>query len=306
MSSILSFPIERQAIRLVETARSLPPVFPYMAHAPSASDAVVQTLPHPSKFNDHASSSDWIPMSCGNRGTIIDESDIVSLPPPVQRYFQAVGVVGKPRVASFSCIMEGQIRNSADSPWMPIVMRQYNRLDNPARVVYIESPGKPMAGIDSFIEGSGRMLIKLFGLVTITDSRGAEMSQSALVTFINDLVLCPVGYFSLPLEWKPIDDRRSLMRLSHAGMTVTAELIIDESGRMLNWAGGDRYAYVKGKLLSDRWSTPFSEKQQELAGLRIPVSGVGVHDYDGSSYIYIELNSIRNLTLNANSLPIGN
>jgi hypothetical protein len=184
-----------------------------------------------------------------------------------------------------------------------MVMRQFNRVDQPSRIVYIESPGTPMAGIDSLIEGKGRMLIRLFGLVTLSDVQGPEMSQSALVTFLNDLVLCPAAYFSVPLEWKSIDGERCALRLSWAGMMVTAELEVDETGRLRNWTSADRYADVKGQVLPDRWSTPFSESMQEIEGCLVPSSGKGIHDYDGNPYVYVELDRIHDLLLNATWLP---
>lgn len=250
-----------------------------------------------------ADSDGWIRIAHDRPGTVITREAIDMLPEPARRYFHAARVEGRPRPSRFSIIMEGRIRNSAASPWMPIVMRQFNRVDVPARVVYIESPGTPMAGIDSFIEGQGRMLIRLFGVLTLTNAQGAAMSQSALVTFLNDLVLCPAACFSLPLEWKAIDERRVALRLRWAGMTVTAELHIDERGRLRNWLSNDRYAEVQGRQLPDRWSTPFSETQQELAGFMIPAAGQGVHDYDGQPFVYVKLDHIHDLVLEPYGLP---
>ncbi|MCX7776139.1 MAG: hypothetical protein N2067_08575 [Spirochaetaceae bacterium] len=252
----------------------------------------------------HETDSDgWIRIAHDRPGTVITREAIDMLPEPVRRYFHAAQVEGKARPSSFSIIMEGRIRNDADARWMPMVMRQFNRVDVPARIVYIESPGTPMAGIDSFIEGKGRMLIRLFGFLTLTDAQGAAMSQSAMVTFLNDLVLCPAACFSVPLEWKAIDGERVALRLCWAGMTVTAELHIDERGRLRNWLSNDRYAEVKGRQLPDRWSTPFSENQQELAGFMIPAAGQGVHDYDGKPFVYVELDHIHDLVLEPEGLP---
>lgn len=247
--------------------------------------------------------SEWILIACKEPGSVITQEEIDILPKPAQRYFALSRVVGKPRPRSFSIIMEGRIRNGPTSRWMPIRMRQFNRVDHPSRIVYIESPGTPMAGIDSFVNGQGRMLIRMFGFVTLSDVQGREMSQSALVTFLNDLVLCPAAYFSVPLEWKHIDGQRCALRLSWAGMTVTAELEVDETGRLRNWTSADRYAEVKGKILPDRWSTPFSEHVQEIEGCLIPSSGKGFHDYDGNPYVYVELDRIHDLLLNATGLP---
>lgn len=270
-----------RALRLVEQVRNLPPDY---GSAQNTEEG-------------------WIQMPWAIPGTTITAEDVEVLPDPVRRYFLMARVVGKRRPGSFSIVLEGRIRNSGDSPWMPIIMRQFNRIDNPARIVFIEAVGKPMAGVDSLVCGEGRMLIKLFGIIKISDSAGKEMAQSALVTFLNDLVMCPAACFSLPLFWKVLSETNVLVRFKHAGMTVTAELAIDRGGRVRNWTSSDRYADVKGESIPDRWATPFSEDQIEQAGLSIPASGSGIHDYNGNPFTYVELDRISNLTLDSRALP---
>ncbi len=207
-------------------------------------------------------------------------------------------MVGKPRIDSFSFSLEGRIRRGPESAWMPVVARQYNLLSEPSRVFYIRGLKAPLAGIDSYVGGRGRMFIKLLNLFTVADSRGPEMDRSGLVTFLNDLLVCPLAYFSVPASWRQLDDRRAELSLSHAGYTVRAALSFDAQGRLLDWESADRFAEVKGRMLPDRWSTPMSG-WGEVSGLRIPVAGTGVHDYGGGPFTYIELTGIRNLAWNA-------
>ncbi len=85
-------------------------------------------------------------------------------------------------------------------------------------------------------------------------------------------------------------------------MAVSAVMTVDAEGRPVNWRTEDRYAEVKGRNLKDRWSTPF-EGTEELAGLRIPEKGAGIHDYDGTPYVYVELDRVHDLVLDARGLP---
>jgi hypothetical protein len=277
--------MEKQALRYVAAARSAPPAF-------SALDTPSAPL----------GDSLWVASAAGLPGSVIREDEIDALPPAARRYFRYAGVAGRERIASFSLILKGRIRNGPEEAWMPLTMRQYNRVDAPARVVYLESTKPPMAGVDSFVAGSGRMQIKVMNLIRVADSKGPEMSVSALVTFLNDLVLCPLAYFSLPLRWRHVDDRHAELAFSYAGMDVKALLTVDEEGRLLDWSTEDRYADIKGVSVKDNWSTPFGE-YGELAGLRLPMKGAGIHDYDGKPYVYVELDHIAGLTLNAESLP---
>jgi len=238
-----------------------------------------------------------LPAEQGREG-LITAADLSPLPPVVRRYLEYSGVVGKPRIDSFSFTLEGRIRRGPEDTWMPVVARQYNLLSEPSRVFYIRGLRIPMAGIDSYMSGRGRMFIKLLNLFTVADSRGPEMDRSGLVTFLNDLLVCPLAYFSVPVSWRQLDDRRAELSLSHAGHTVRAVLSFDAEGRLLDWESADRFAEVKGRMLPDRWSTPMTG-WGEVSGLRIPVAGAGVHDYGEGPFTYIELTAIRDLAWNA-------
>ena len=233
---------------------------------------------------------------------VITEADLQSLPPLVQQYFEFARVVGKPRIDSFGFVMEGRIRQSRDAAWMPFVSRQYNDLRKPSRVYYINAKNSPMTGIDSYLDGKGRMHIKLFNLVTVGDSTGPEMDRAALVTFLNDLMVSPNAYFSVPVQWRQIDDSRAELSLTHADMTVTATLTFDGEGRIVHWESSDRYAEIDGAFLPDRWSTPI-EEYGELRGMRVPAKARGVHDVDGNPYTYVELNRLTALEWNPTALP---
>jgi hypothetical protein len=241
-----------------------------------------------------------LPPSSGESG-IITEADLVGLPPIVQQYFRYSQVVGKPRISSFAFTMEGRIRQSADSDWMDLTSRQYNYLPEPSRVYYIRGRW-PMTGLDSYVDGKGRMQIKLLNLFTIADASGPEMDVSGLVTFMNDLILCPLGYFSLPVEWRQVGDLQAELTLSDRGLTATALVTFDAQGRIVDWETDDRYAEVDGEQLPDRWSTPMTD-YGEVNGLRIPISGRGVHNFDGEPYTYVELDRIANLEWNVDELP---
>ena len=245
----------------------------------------IETLPEPSR-----------PV------TLITERELENLPPVVQRYFKFSGVLGKPRIDSFGIVMEGRIRQTKDSKWMSMVSRQYNSLSHRARVYFVCGKGTPMSGVDSYVNGKGRMEIKLFNLVSIADVSGPEMDKSALVTFLNDLVFCPTAYFSLPVEWKQIDTNHASISLSNESITVKATITFGSDGRIVNWESDDRFADVNGEQRRDIWSTPV-ERYEKIEGLCVPASAHAVHNFDGNAYTYVELDKIRNLVCNIDTLP---
>lgn len=242
-----------------------------------------------------------LPTPQPRRGTIT-EADIADFPPIVQRYFRFSQVVGKPRIDSFGVVTEGRIRRSRDAKWMTLESQQHNLLSHPARIYYVRATGTPMSGVDSYVDGVGRMRIKLFNLIPLADVGGSEMSRSGLVSFLNDLIFCPLAYFSVPMEWRRVDEQQAELSFTDHGMTVRAVLSFDKDGRLLNWESDDRYAEVKGTQLPDRWSTPMTQ-YAELHGLRIPVSGRGIHNYDGEPFSYVELSRVTRLVPGSTALP---
>ncbi len=95
----------------------------------------------------------------------IGDADLAHLPAPVQRYLRGAGVVGQPRVRNFRVRMHGRIRSGPGARWMPLTAEQYNFVDKPARLFYLNavdahdsgagiSPIRRIVGLDDR-EGSG-------------------------------------------------------------------------------------------------------------------------------------------------------
>jgi hypothetical protein len=278
---------------MVDAANALPanalPVNPLPENATEPSQTAADAAP-------------WVSMSVKPVGSPVTEADLAALPEPVRRYFRHTGVIGKPRIAAFALTLRARLRDSAEAPWRTVVMRQYNRVDAPARVVLIAMQGMPVSAVDSYVAGRGRMHITLANALPIADSAGAEMDSSALVTFLNDLVFCPLAAFSLPLRWQAIDDAHAKLSLTDGGRTVTALLTFADDGRLVDWQSDDRYADVKGSALKDHWSTPMT-REAVVSGLIVPVAGEAIHDYDGKPFVYVDLESVEHLDLGAKALP---
>jgi hypothetical protein len=63
------------------------------------------------------------------RSAPVTEADLAGVPPVVQRYFQFVGAVGRPRVWSYRLSFRGELRNDADSRWMTMRADQQSFVD---------------------------------------------------------------------------------------------------------------------------------------------------------------------------------
>jgi hypothetical protein len=223
----------------------------------------------------------------------VTDADLAHLPPPVQRYLRAVGVVGQPRVANYRVRMHGRIRSARDGRWMPFASEQYNVVHPAARMFYLDATmfAIPVQGYHRYVGASASMRVKAAALVPVATEAGPEMTQSETVTLFNDMCLmAPATLIDPAIEWAVVDADHVRARFTNAGHTIHAELSFDAAGLLTNFVSDDRYqAATNGsgpKLL--RWSTPIPG-YRTYGSVRLAAGGEGRwHDPDGE-YAYIEL-----------------
>ena len=86
---------------------------------------------------------------------------------------KGAGVVGKPRPRLVRLTQAGLLRTAPDQAYMPATAQQYFQTDAMAfvwRVRVTMARALPIAGRDSFVDGRGRMIIKLGSLVPLAVS----------------------------------------------------------------------------------------------------------------------------------------
>src|SRR4051812_3574687 len=122
----------------------------------------------------------------------VTDADVAGLPPAAAHYLRAMGVLGRPRTWSLRAHFVGRFRRRPDQPWMPLNAWQYNSAVGVARLFRGRlGVGRvlPMWGLDTYRGGTGRMLGKALGLVTVADGTGPGFDIGELTTWLNDAVL---------------------------------------------------------------------------------------------------------------------
>jgi hypothetical protein len=190
----------------------------------------------------------------------VTEADLDALPAPAARYLRAMGVVGRPRTWSFRAHLTGRFRRRPDQPWMPLDAWQYSSAIEMARFFRMRllvGHAVPMWGWDTYRHGSGRMLGKALGLVTVADGSGPEFDVSELTTWLNDAVLLAAGMLLRPrITWASSGDDAFRVSVADAGVTASAEVLLDADGRPRDFRSDDRWADLPGGLVRAVWSTP--------------------------------------------------
>jgi hypothetical protein len=223
----------------------------------------------------------------------ITDADLSHLPAPVQRYLNAAGVVGQPRVHNLRARMHGRFRNGTEARWIPLTIEQYNFFDEPARLFYLNGSmlTVPVQGYHRYVGPSATMRVKAARLVPVANASGNEMDQSETVTMFNDMcVLAPATLINPAITWEPVDARTARATFANASHTIRSEVLFNEEGELTNFWSDDRYQdSADGKNVRKvRWSTPL-RPYRSFGSVRLASGGEARWHEPGGEYAYIEL-----------------
>ncbi|GAB3201888.1 hypothetical protein GCM10027261_37510 [Geodermatophilus arenarius] len=225
----------------------------------------------------------------------VTEDDLAGLPSAAVRYLEAMGVVGRPRTWSLRAHWTGRFRLGPDRPWMPCDAWQYNAAEEVARLYRMRllvGGVVPMWGWDTYRHGTGRMLGKALGLVTVADGSGPEFDRGELVTWLNDAVLLAPAVLLHPrTRWEDRGEDRFAVSVTDAGRTVSAVVALDGSGRPLDFRTGDRWADLPGGPVRTPWSTPV-RGWTVVGGRPRMTGGSAVWHLPEGEYVYGEMTPV--------------
>ena len=189
--------------------------------------------------------------------SMLTENDLQHLPEPVKKYIRYTGCIGKPKVNNFYLQFQGKIRKDDQSEWMPFSSEQYNFMNVPTRLFFMNAVMKkmPVAGYHSFQNGHAFMDIRLLSLFKVQYQDGRDMNTAETVTFFNDMCcMAPATLIDKRISWELTDSNSVKAIFTNNGITISADLFFNKTGELVNFKSSDRYNTNAGKKLP--WSTP--------------------------------------------------
>lgn len=223
----------------------------------------------------------------------VTEADLVRLPVVVAHYVRNSGAVGRPRVVGFRTRMHGRIRSAPGAAWMPFTGEQVNTVGHDSTRLFSMDAvmgGLPVDVLHTFVGPEARMQVRLLGAVSMVDVTGPEMARSETVTMFNDLcVMAPAALVDESIEWREIDGHRVEGTYSNGVETVTATLVFDDEGDLIDFVSDDRSrAEANGTtFVRTRWSTPLSA-YREFEGRRVSTDDQGRWHLPDGTFTYLE------------------
>ncbi len=226
---------------------------------------------------------------------IITGTDLLPLPPPVQRYLRAAGVLGRPKPRSMRIRFRGEIRGF-DGPWMPFTTVQVNRFDVPERHFWMDATmkGLPTKGLHSYKDGTARMTIKPLGAFAVQDLSGPALDKAETVTWFNDLcLLAPAALIDPRITWEVLDDRSARAIFTHRDIVISADLFFDAQDRLVDFISDDRVALMpSGTFEQLRFSTPCNT-HVVMDGVRVVGHGDAVYLRPDGPFTYGRFNLLE-------------
>jgi hypothetical protein len=154
----------------------------------------------------------------------------------------------------------------------------------------------PTKGLHQYDDGKAGMRIKLLGAIPVQEIKGPVLDTTETVTWFNDLCLfAPGALIDRRISWRAIDDRRAEATFVHKGIRISAVLVFDPQGRLVDFISDDRsYLAPDGALVRKRFSTP-SRDHRIINSIRVPGHGEAVWQLDNGPFTYgrFELTSLQ-------------
>lgn len=209
----------------------------------------------------------------------VTSAEIATLPEPAQRYLGFMRVLGRPRDWSFRLAFTGRFRTGPQQRWMKCETWQYNSRPALARIFHIRirfGELVSVVGRDTYVDGRGRMLVRLMDLFTIQDGTGEEYDTGELVTYLNDAVLIAPSMLLAPeVSFAGAGPDSFGLSLADHGRTVSALVTVGGDGAPRDFSTTDRFCSDPehpGQLMRARWTTPVSG-WQFANGRPLPTGG---------------------------------
>jgi hypothetical protein len=225
--------------------------------------------------------------------SLVTEADLTRLPETVQRYLRVTGTVGQPRVHHVRVAWRGRIRATPNDPWMAFTAEQHNFIAEPARFFLMDArkSGLPVDVFHAFRGRSASMRVRLLSVVSLVDASGPDLDRAETVTIFNDLcLLAPAALIDPAIRWQPIDARSVRAEYTVGSNTISAVLLFDDAGELVDFVSDDRLAASPDgrHLTRQRWSTPVG-RYQAFGPRRVSTHGEGRWHAPQGEFVYIEL-----------------
>ncbi|NNL08743.1 MAG: hypothetical protein HKP38_05925 [Croceitalea sp.] len=214
----------------------------------------------------------------GNTEKLVTEKDMAHLPQILKSYLIKVGVLNQCRDCHITFKQVGSIRQKPNAKWTQFTAKQYMTADVPGFVWHARS--FPMFIRDKSINGTGEIMVSLFGLKKVAMANDGKIAQSALCRCLSELPLYPIGFLS-PLITYNVNEDNSLTAVLEINGTVAESTFSFNSEGLIHQIKAERY---KDDVLEN--FTGYFENYQKINALYVPTKMKAVWNLKKEDFEY--------------------
>lgn len=237
---------------------------------------------------------------------IITMESLDNVPPIIQKWLINSGVIGCQPVFNVYLTQELQIRLRPDQEnWNNGKAEQYFTTQPPAFNWNICTEMNSMLSIvgrDKFYDGKGEMIIKLFSLFPVANTKNdKKINQATMQRYLAEIVWFPSASLSQYIKWETIDDHSARAIMEYKGTKVSGEFHFDKNGSF------EKFVAMRYKNSSDEkpyeW-TVTATKIEERQGIKIPVECEVTWELENEKWTWLKL-KITDVEYNVKEMPIA-
>ncbi|NHJ85130.1 MAG: hypothetical protein FK734_06685 [Asgard group archaeon] len=192
---------------------------------------------------------------------IYSENQLKDLPEPVVRYFKFALKNGTKYLSTVR-IKHGGTFNLNDK-WVNITGEEYFRMDEPGFTWKGKVP--LVVAYDKYLNGKGKLVIKLLNIITLDSKEGHEIDQGELLRWLGEAPCYTTALLpSDKIQWEAIDTKSAKIILKHNDLTVSGIFTFSDKGEILRFEA----KRFKEDILED-WIGYYHDFR-EVNGIKVP------------------------------------
>jgi hypothetical protein len=160
------------------------------------------------------------------------KSQLISLPEPVQRYFNYCLKEGQFYISYARVKHDGQFKANLNKGWMNIKGEQYATTETPGFIW--KGTTTLFTARDMYIAQQGRLIVTLLSLFNIMDAKGkVQYNSGELLRWLGESVLYPTNLLpSERLKWFPIDSNKAKLTFEYSGLSLYFIITVNNLGEI--------------------------------------------------------------------------
>lgn len=227
--------------------------------------------------------------------TCLAENTMNDLPSSVRYWLISSGAVSYEHVRSVELTQRAYMKTDpSQKTSMEVNARQVFNVTRPSFVWsadVIMNPFVRLSGRDSFHEGRGQMVIRLFSMIPVVNAGDEKIDQASLQRFLSEIVWFPMAACHDYITWRSIDSSTAEATMNWMGTSGSVLFHFDESGHVVQITA-DRYM-GNGDAASLRKWTVTNREFSTLNGVTVPVRSDVSWDLESGRFTWYELEIVN-------------